>query len=276
MQCIYHEADFDGLCAAAIVLRKHPDCRLIPMDHGPSLEALSLEGDDKVYVVDFSLPAEWMAELTKRNRLIWIDHHHTAMQETEQHGLHPEGLRNDKRAACELTWEYCFPDTLMPHGVFLLGRYDVWDHQHPEVLPFQYGLRCYEQPYPNHPLWSRILNDERPFIEQTIQEGRIVVKYHRNRLYEYSKTCAFNTELEGLPAIAVNRWFADSYLFDPVYDPAAHKLMISFCYRTDHWAVALYTTHDDVNVGVLAQRFGGGGHRKAAGFACDHLPFPLS
>lgn len=41
------------------------------------------------------------------------------------------------------------------------------------------------------------------------------------------------------------------------------------------WLVNLYTYREDVNCGEIAQRYGGGGHRKAAGFICPELPFQI-
>ena len=49
--------------------------------------------------------------------------------------------------------------------------------------------------------------------------------------------------------------------------------MIVFVYNGDKWKVSLYTKKDDIDVSIIAQKYGGGGHKKASGFRCDKLPF---
>jgi nanoRNase/pAp phosphatase (c-di-AMP/oligoRNAs hydrolase) len=39
--------------------------------------------------------------------------------------------------------------------------------------------------------------------------------------------------------------------------------------------VSLYSTRDDIDCGAIAKTYGGGGHKGAAGFQCDTLPFPI-
>jgi hypothetical protein len=53
-----------------------------------------------------------------------------------------------------------------------------------------------------------------------------------------------------------------------------YDLMILFVRRKDNlWNVSLYSTKDDIDCGAIAKSFGGGGHKGAAGFQCDELPF---
>ena len=42
------------------------------------------------------------------------------------------------------------------------------------------------------------------------------------------------------------------------------------------WRVSLYTIFDHIDVSEIAKKYGGGGHKNAAGFVCDNLPFNLS
>lgn len=43
--------------------------------------------------------------------------------------------------------------------------------------------------------------------------------------------------------------------------------MIPYCKLPDgRWTISLYTTHDDVDCGAIAKKYGGGGHRQASGF----------
>lgn len=40
-----------------------------------------------------------------------------------------------------------------------------------------------------------------------------------------------------------------------------------------YWRVSLYSTKPEVDCGAIAKLLGGGGHRGAAGFICEKLPW---
>ena len=68
-----------------------------------------------------------------------------------------------------------------------------------------------------------------------------------------------------MPAVFLNRR-GNSLMFDSIYDPTKHKLMVGYEHDGQKWTVSLYTTHDDVDCSEIAKSMGGGGHAKAAGF----------
>jgi nanoRNase/pAp phosphatase (c-di-AMP/oligoRNAs hydrolase) len=45
-----------------------------------------------------------------------------------------------------------------------------------------------------------------------------------------------------------------------------------FYFAKNKWVVSLYTTKD-IDVSEIAKKYGGGGHKQAAGFTCDKLPW---
>ena len=50
-----------------------------------------------------------------------------------------------------------------------------------------------------------------------------------------------------------------------------YDMCISFEYNGDTWNIGLYSTK--IDVGEIAEEFGGGGHKGAAGFIVKKLPF---
>ena len=119
----------------------------------------------------------------------------------------------------------------------------------------------------------------------------IVLEYQRQRYEAMAKSRCFEThiiehpvprdyERYGLPrrlrAIACNTGLVNSRLFDSVWDPEVHDVMVTF-QRTPQrqWTVSLYSTKDNVDCGAVAEAFGGGGHKGAAGFQCNQLPFEI-
>lgn len=180
--CFYHKADLDGVCSAAIVKHFVPECELYGIDYGETFPWELAEyrassarevGDFKrtVYMVDFSLPAEDMRRLAEISKLIWIDHHKTAIDAYEATGPNPFifGVRRTDLAACELCWWALGQNSRAdneqiptPEAVRLLGRYDVWDKDNPEwnkIMAFQYGCRTLDGAYdPASDMWPTMLS----------------------------------------------------------------------------------------------------------------------
>lgn len=283
--CLYHGADLDGISSAAIIKYKYPETCLYPMDYDVpfDLDSVIEEGDD-IYIVDFTLsPFSKMVELSKKYNLIWIDHHDTSIRDHEEYvrsGGEPiEGIRSTDKAACELTWEYIFPETRTPYSIWLLGRYDVWDQQSSEsITPFQYGMLLGYQSPNSRMFWDNVFtaNRDGSFIQNMISSGKTIIKYREKLNKALCKGQSFKSELEGHSCVCINRALCGSSVFDSVWNPDEYDMMLVFyiCNR-GLWNVSLYTDKEGVHVGNIAKKYGGGGHEGAAGFSCKILPFDL-
>lgn len=276
--CIYHSRDLDGRCSAAIVRRKHPDVELYPYDYG---EAIDLEQfrDALVFMVDIALqPFDRMITLAKLCDLHWIDHHKTAIEAYEQTTSRILGRRRVGLAGCELTWAELFPDLPAPRAVTLLGRYDVWDRSDEElwdemILPFQYGLRAIDSS-PSSTIWQELLSSSAS-CDGWIADGETILNYELQQHAELCRADAFFVVFDGLRAVCMNRRSCGSQLFESRWNHAEFDAMLSFGYDGKKWTVSLYTDKPGIDVGEVARRRGGGGHKQAAGFQVERLPEEL-
>ena len=277
----YHSADFDGYCSSAIVKHRFPEVELHPINYNQLLPWEIIKPEDTVYMVDFGLqPFEQMIRLNASCRLIWIDHHISAIEAWRASGEVILGKREVGKGACELTWKYLYPNVGMPRFVYLLGRYDVWDHSNQalwdsEILPFQYGLRLEKaDPLKNLEFWENIFLADNIFYENTIGRGKLILSFVAQTSERYMQSHAYEIQFEGLQALAVNVGNVSSKFFESKYNPAKHDLLIAYSYiRGQFWGVTLYSDKPEVNCAVLAKKYGGGGHRGAAGFSCKDFPF---
>lgn len=283
MKCFYHSADLDGHCSGAIVKKRFPECEMIGINYGDSIDLENIDHGEDVYMVDFCLqPFDGMVELNKKANLHWIDHHlKGSIDEAHNNGFLASGgqLLEVGISGCELTWFYLFPDIKIPRCVYLLGRYDVWDHGiDKDILPFQYGMRNFPDTRPeNHIMWDRLLGSSFE-VSLIVEKGRLILDYEANQNAKFCRAYAFETEFEGLKCICANRGFTNSKLFDSVYSPASHDLMITFCrlkFPKKLWTVSIYSTKTGVDCGDIAKKYGGGGHKGAAGFQCSEIPFEV-
>lgn len=311
MKCFYHNADLDGICSAAIFHQKYPDAELIGINYGDPFPWDDIEPREPVCMVDFSLqPFSEMVKLRQlTDALVWIDHHKSALSDADKEGWKTDaemgensavvvpGLRRDGIGACALIWEYWFPRKPLPRAVELLARYDVWDHEDSDTLPFQYGIRIKNYSHdPADPAWSLVLDESGEFgqlapeVASCLEDGRAILRYIDNDNTIKAKALCFEHELmwpgklpgedlfrqgsrRALRCLAANFGPSNSKLFDSLWDPEKYDAMLLYSYRPKNklWTISLYTTRDDVDVSVVAKAYGGGGHKGAAGFQVEEL-----
>lgn len=297
MICFYHRGDLDGHCAGAIVRHCFPNALMVGIDYEDpfpwGLPQIQEDGEG-IFMVDFSLPMEEMQRLYHfSQRFVWIDHHKTAIDKAKEAGFDTPGLRVVGKAACELTWEYFFSGKTMPWAVFLLGRYDVWDEGQPNwqhgILPFQYGMRGHIT-NPDNPeskkLWDSLLQTASDAgillptgvkINGICDVGRYILRYQELENAKLMTRQAFITFFEGMYCRAVNHGPGSSMKFEAHPNYQDSPVLISFARLPQQkWLVNLYTFREDVDCGEIAKKYGGGGHRRAAGFICEgELPFQI-
>lgn len=279
MKCFYHLRDMDGRCSAAIVKEIYPSCELIGYDYGLPFPWDTIQPDEAICMVDVSLqPFSDMVRLRDAcGSLVWIDHHIGAINDRNALGEMFRGLQVDGKAGCELTWELLVGSD-MPRSVFLLGRYDVWDWMnHDGAMEFETAMWQFDTNPNNGELWHRLFRDEE-LVEEIIEKGALLLAAKQKDNASRIKSLGFNTTLEGYRTLAVNHGMTNSTIFDAAYDPEQHDIMISFCWYRHHWKVSVYVdkSRSDIDASIICKKFGGGGHKGAAGFQCDVLPFSLT
>ncbi len=278
--CLYHGVDLDGFCCVAIYAKamtaQNREYELIPANYGWELPWEKFQ-DAHVTLIDFSLPKDDFIRLGKMAKsVLWIDHHKSAINDMVDVDLDCPFLceLDTTQAGCELAWRFFFNGP-MPTTVHLLGRYDVWDHKHTSVLPYQYGMWLYDldpSKGKDRHMWINTLID--CDISDRLKEGRLIQRYD-TRQNEIKARSAFTLVWEDLRWIVSNN-DGDSKLFDSVYDSALHDGMMTFGWTGKEWVFGLYSTDPDIDCGAIAKRHGGGGHPGAAGFRCSSIPFDLN
>jgi hypothetical protein len=221
--CVYHKADLDGVCSAAIVKHFVPECELHGMDYGDEFPwdrvmptvgvsdpASVGEYPRTVCMVDFSLGLDDMTRLAEAAELVWIDHHKTAIEAL----CVPGGPRfkyyncRSSYAACELTWESLrhSVDEAIPEAVRLLGAYDSWRKDDPDwdtkIMPFQYGMRSIPGIYaPKCPAWENhcwLPSGERTQLSNVFQTqclGAAVLSFQQQQNRKVAEAGAFEARL---------------------------------------------------------------------------------
>ncbi len=269
---LYHDADFDGLLSRDVCLHVHPNATPIGWDYGrpePDLSEFS-----KIYIVDLSLPLATMERY--RDRIVWIDHHQTAIAQLEH--LQLPGLRLDGVAACRLCWQFFFGSSAWKEGAYvdrlptepllltLAGEHDIWDHRDPRTKPLQFGLRAL-----NEDQWRELVRAEflgQPSgLDRVIENGQLLEEYGAKQAFEYGAKNSHGLQWEGLYWQVLNTSFKGSGQFDSL-TLGCHQGLFSWRFNGKNVEVSLYHApgNTDRDLSAIAKKYGGGGHRGACGF----------
>lgn len=302
--CVYHSIDLDGWMSAAVV--KHwfeENVRRVGDDDVPvdTLDFVgynygqpipNLSDYERVIMCDIVLPKEIMLNLYKtiRHDLIWIDHHRSAIVDIDfEHLVGPDpirGIRDEKFAACELTWKYFFPHEPMPELVRLLGRYDCFGHKGTDeetyVLEFQYGARDVIGGYEAAYSWLKSsMTCEREDVCNIHQIGKSI--YHflcQDALQSFKNgfrwTYFYATDMNGNCPTPVKFMVINKERFNPInfgikYHETGYDGCACFHFNGKNWSFSLYNDNGLVDVSVIAKQYGGGGHKGAAGFVTNDI-----
>lgn len=280
MICIYHN-DLDGRCSAAIVGKMHRERELegslefISVDYKDTDNVRFMDTlyaaieDEIVAIVDFSFKPDIMAKIRElASSIIWIDHHVTAKDYPYQDLPGLRCFENKKYAGCELTWMHFYPLNDPPEVVRMIGDYDKWALLIPESKPFHEVMKTVNTS-PDLPIWDQLFCMDQNVKENMVKSGRLIMRYRDNYCRGLCNSFGYETMLDGVEAYACNQAMFGSGGFGEKFDQ--YPICIAFIYDGFRFTVSLYSA--TVDVGVIAKKYNGGGHKGAAGFICMQLPF---
>ena len=274
----FHHNDNDGHASGAIVHYALGDAvTLIESDYDDTPIPWGLvQQAEQVIVTDFSFPVADMQRLAQDRELVWIDHHKSAIAEFAGIADRWPGIRDISEAACVLTWKYFFPHRPVPKAVILIGDRDIWRWAEKDTGPFNESLYNRDHQANNAAFWKPLLEDDLSTVEKMIEEGVWLREINLRNVDRMMQARSFEVRFEGYRTLAVNtRGDGDigNYGRDRDYE-------IVYAY-VDEMQVGGLTTvvtlySEQVDVSVIATRYGGGGHAGAAGFSFRRgaTPFP--
>lgn len=279
----------DGRCAGAIVYKyfvrdgrknamgyyNNTENVFVSIDYKDRFPFETIVKDELVVIVDFSLqkPGDFERLLGITKNVIWIDHHKSTIEKHED--LNIAGIRRNGTAGCELTWMFFYPGARVPPTVKLIGDYDVWAFKYgDDTKYFQEGIKLEENnpESDNWDLWLSNWDHPGESIANIVKNGKVAIKYRDNYYKDLIDDISFFTEFEGYKVVACNVCRAGSPLFNSIAD-MKFDLMMPFYYDGRQWVVSIRATDENIDCAKLAEKYGGGGHKGAAGFQCAELPF---
>lgn len=272
---IYHNNCFDGFTAAYIAsnaltnqdamldtVRLPRTQRLVPMNYGEALPA-DIVGSE-VYILDFSFPRDMMLKLKETNVSVKVlDHHKTAQANCEGLDFCTFDMN---RSGAGLTWDYFYPKLSRPNLVNYVEDRDLWRfkllksreiHAYISSFAMEFGI------------WDQLYTELEGNFGFCVHDGEAILRYHDQKVTEIAKIASIQV-LAGykVPIANCPYLFASDVGHQLLQEYAESPFAGSYFYRKD--GQKQYSLRgrdsDDFDVSEVAKLFGGGGHKKAAGF----------
>jgi len=201
------------------------------------------------------------------SKLIWIDHHKTAMEKFPDlwNSSSIPGIRSIEKAACVLTWEFKHPEYISPPAaVAYIGDKDLWKFEYLETRAFSAGFSLMVKT-PDNIVWDVLLGSEyEDTVNKMISIGELLLEaqsYKIQKAFDRGVDCTFQNWKARLVNTTGNISELGEFIYKkPEYDIAimwqAVEDMVVFSLRSDSG------NPDSPDCAEIAQQYGGGGHKK--------------
>lgn len=283
--------DADGNLGIAIIHQKLSDtvkdCQIdvVNDDLAGRIDWSKYSGYKGVFIVDHP----YVPELEKAGRfVVWLDHH-TGSFKSDRPDI--EGIRSASMSGCELAWLYCYgseedcnyvigypKDSRMdakikvirakaPEVVQQVGDKDNWDRviAGPEAASVFVGLNAYPLFTQNPQIWKDVIRTPRSV---DYDFGKNILQYldwENARAMADVIPCYFKGYPEYKVAL-LNTRSHGSGIFKSIAKDFDYGAV--FCVKDDRRCqINFYDLHstEKLDLGALATKHGGGGHKGAAG-----------
>lgn len=261
---LYHSNCYDGFGAAYAAWKKFGDVdtKYLPVSYGFPLP--DMPGAIEIFIVDFSYSEETIIALASRCEMVVVlDHHKTAQENlgalarnTAAGVLNPYVLFDMERSGAKIAWEY-FHSVPCPALIEHISDRDLWQFKLDGTAKIHKALVSLPMDFK---LWD-ILDVERLKIE-----GETCERLY-SQLVDNIVQGSWIGRLDGKNVPMVNTsvaWSEVGHALLQKYVPD-YPMVASFTVFSDQvmWSLRSISEFDCSEV---AKKFGGGGHKNAAGF----------
>lgn len=279
---IYHAHCSDGFGAAWAAWRHfNREAELVPATYGKAPPDVT---GRNVYILDFSYKSDVLMEMCiKASYITLLDHHKTAYEnlsaefgDYEFSKTTPEMFEfyddipdasnihvkvDMQHSGAMLAWQYFFGDLPPPELLLHIEDRDLWKFAMPNTRPILSALTSYDQEINT---WDELMSAD---LVEMCHEGKAIER-------KYQK------DVKAIVAMSQRTGWIGGYNVPMANCPAQFASDVGSTMAVGHsFAATYYDTEDGrkfslrslkeggLDVAKIAQEFGGGGHKSAAGFS---------
>lgn len=221
--------------------------------------------DKCVVVLDFSYDnATTKRLIADAKSFLVIDHHKSAMVE-----LHDVSCTHFdmNHSGAMLSWKFFHPGKDAPRMIKHIEDRDLWKWEIPYSKEFAAAFDMVPFDFEE---FDKYLDDSA--VDDAQERGAYILAYSKTVISKIAKN-AHARKMNGKDVLVVNSPHWMSEIGNALSTRCDFALIWYYDHSTRQVKASLRAHHDDADVSEVAKKFGGGGHRKAAGFA---LPADVS
>lgn len=232
-------------------------------DPPPSLESIT---NRIVYIVDFSYSRDTLKEMASvAERIVILDHHvsaEKALQGLDKEIDNVEVVFDMTRSGAMIAWNYLFPGQEPPQMLKHVQDRDLWKFELQGTLHLQSYVFSKQYSFVN---WDYLMNATEQELEVMKDRGKAIQNKLERDLDEllpqlkrrlqiaghlvYAVSLPYTMASEACHRLGVNEPFAAAY-----FDTPTHRVF------------SLRSQSKGLDVSMIAEQYGGGGHKNASGF----------
>ena len=215
--------------------------------------------DKCVVVLDFSYDnATTKRMIADAKSFLVIDHHKSAMVE-----LHDVSCTHFdmNHSGAMLSWKFFHPGKDAPRMIKHIEDRDLWKWEIPYSKEFAAAFDMVPFDFEE---FDKYLDDSA--VDDAQERGAYILAYSKTVISKIAKN-AHARKLNGKDVLVVNSPHWMSEIGNALSTRCDFAVIWYYDHSTRQVKVSLRAHHDDADVSEVAKKYGGGGHRKAAGFA---------
>ncbi len=263
---LYHAECPDGFTGAWAARKKLEDSALyIGVYHNKPFPE-EIRGKI-VYLIDFNYPLDVMKEMKKVvAKIIVIDHHVSNKESLE---IADDSLFDNDHSGAVLSWKYFHGNTPVPRFLMHVEDKDLWKFTLPGTREIAQALQLYDFDFA---VWDSMVTDceSDTGMEKYLAEGKTLLRLLERRVTQAVAT-AEEIDFEGYRCLVANSSILASHIGNALTRKMS-PIGIVWSRRGKRIIVSL-RGDGSVDVSELAKKYGGGGHKNAAGFSWDEEDF---
>ena len=211
-----------------------------------------------VVILDFSFNNATTKKMIKdANELLVIDHHKSAV--VELHDI-SNTIFDMNKSGATLAWEFFHPGKEAPKFIQYITDRDLWKWELPYSKEFSAAFDMVPHDFEE---FEKFEDDS--VFDDAVKRGSYILAYSKTVI---KKVCdkAASRKIDGKDILVVN----SSHWMSEIGARLAPDCDIAMIWYYDHnekiIKVSLRAFHDKIDVSEVSKKYGGGGHKKAAGF----------
>lgn len=267
---IYHGGCQDGFMAAWISSVKYKDASFIGEKHTDWSATKwlidNVKSDDEVYYFDICPPKSlYLALREKTNQVEVHDHHLSAEREC---GKLPGVYIDKEKSGATLAFQRFFRGIQVPFGVKIVEDIDLFKKKIPDSEKYIIFINMLKQDFDVYDKVIPLFDDEesRKAILETCEN----MLAHKEYLIRRVLDNVHEATIANVKFLAINSGLFQSEIGEHL-SKTGYPVAI-YAHGKNSWYVSLRSQNPSgIDVSVVAEKFGGGGHKHAAAFKTDSL-----